>query len=231
MQLRRYWDGFVAILFPRLCASCEQVLVQQEEFLCTYCQFHLPINDHYLFADNEAARRLRGKATVEMAAAYLSFAQSSLVQKLIHRLKYGNAHEVGIYLGRQFGQQLLRSPFFNRIDVIVPIPLHKKKERLRGYNQSEDIAKGIAEVLRCAVNTTDFIRTVNSNSQTTMNKTDRYDNVEGVFDCLTLTPFFNKHILLVDDVLTTGATLAAAAATLSEKANCRVSVAALAMAK
>jgi predicted amidophosphoribosyltransferase len=90
MQIRRHWDSFLSILFPPLCASCENVLLNQEEFLCSYCQFHLPVNDHYLFADNEAMRRVKFKAKIESAAAFLSFSESSLVQTLMHKLKYKN---------------------------------------------------------------------------------------------------------------------------------------------
>ncbi|GHE28501.1 ComF family protein [Sphingobacterium griseoflavum] len=229
MHLRRYWDSFIAVLFPSVCASCEKVLLQQEELLCSYCEFHLPINDHYLFLDNEAMRRIKHKAPVEMAAAFLSFAKSSLVQTMIHKLKYGQGTAIGMYLGRRLGHQLLASPHFHQIDLIIPIPLHKKKQRKRGYNQSEYIARGIAEVLKVQLDTVNFIRPMNTASQTSMGRMDRYDNVENIFACLNMQALVGKHILLVDDVLTTGATIASAARTL-DRNGCRVSVAVLAMA-
>lgn len=229
MQFRRYWDSFIAILFPPLCASCENVLLNQEELLCSYCQYHLPINDHHLFSDNEVMRRIQFKAPIEMGAAFLSFAKSSLIQTMIHKLKYGKAFDIGIYLGRQFGQQLLVSPFFRELDIIVPLPLHHKKKKARGYNQSECIAQGLAEVLKLDIDTTRLVRLVNSPSQTTMGRMDRYENVEDVFACLGAEALAGKNILLVDDVLTTGATIASAARTLAEKGG-RVYIAVLAIA-
>lgn len=229
MQVRRYWDSFIAILFPPLCASCENVLLNQEELLCSYCQYHLPINDHYLFLDNELMRRLQFKAPIEMGAAFLSFSKSSLVQTMIHKLKYGKAFDIGIYLGRQFGQQLLISPFFRQLDLIVPVPLHHKKKKARGYNQSEYIAQGLAEVLKLEIDTTSLVRLVNSPSQTTMSRMDRYENVEDVFACLDVQALAGKNILLVDDVLTTAATIASAARALAEQ-GCRVYIAVLAIA-
>ncbi len=229
MQFRRYWDSFIAILFPPLCASCENVLLNQEELLCSYCQYHLPINDHHLFSDNEVMRRIQFKAPIEMGAAFLSFSKSSLIQTMIHKLKYGKAFDIGIYLGRQFGQQLLVSPFFRELDIIVPLPLHHKKKKARGYNQSECIAQGLAEVLKLDIDTTRLVRLVNSPSQTTMGRMDRYENVEDVFACLDAEALAGKNILLVDDVLTTGATIASAARTLAEKGG-RVYIAVLAIA-
>lgn len=229
MQFRRYWDSFIAILFPPLCASCENVLLNQEELLCSYCQYHLPINDHHLFSDNEVMRRIQFKAPIEMGAAFLSFSKSSLIQTMIHKLKYGKAFDIGIYLGRQFGQQLLVSPFFRELDIIIPLPLHHKKRKARGYSQSGCIAQGLAEVLKLDIDTTTLVRLVNSPSQTTMGRMDRYENVEDVFACLDAEALAGKNILLVDDVLTTGATIASAARTLAEKGG-RVYIAVLAIA-
>lgn len=229
MQIRRHWDSFVSILFPPLCASCENVLLHQEAFLCSYCQFHLPVNDHYLFSDNEAMRRIQYQATIEMAAAFLSFSESSLVQTLMHKLKYENELQVGLYLGNEFGRQLLTSPHFNNIDLVVPVPLHPKKKKSRGYNQCDSVAQGIASVLKLPVNTIDFVRLLNNPSQTNMHRMERYDNVENIFSCVHPAAFEGKHVLLVDDVLTTGATIGSAARSLNS-AGARVSVAALAMA-
>lgn len=229
MQIRRHWDSFLSILFPPLCASCENVLLNQEEFLCSYCQFHLPVNDHHLFAENEAMRRLKFKAEIEMAAAFLSFSESSLVQTLMHKLKYQNELEIGFYLGHEFGKQLLTSAHFKNIDLVVPVPLHPKKRKSRGYNQCDSVAEGIASVLKLPVNTVDLVRRLNNPSQTSMSRMERYDNAENVFSCLNPILFTGKHVLLVDDVLTTGATIGSAAQVLNS-AGSRVSVATLAIA-
>ncbi|KGE14448.1 phosphoribosyltransferase [Sphingobacterium deserti] len=174
-------------------------------------------------------RRIQYQATIEMAAAFLSFSESSLVQTLMHKLKYENELQVGLYLGSEFGHQLLTSPHFRDIDVVIPVPLHPKKKKSRGYNQCDSVAQGIASILKLPVNTIDFVRLLNNPSQTNMHRMERYDNVENIFRCLNPTAFEGKHVLLVDDVLTTGATIGSAARCLNS-AGCRVSVATLAMA-
>lgn len=231
MQIKQYWDSFIAILFPPICASCEHVLVHQEQFLCTYCQFHLPITDQHLFHDNAAMLRLRTKAPVEMAAAFLLFAESSLVQTMIHKLKYHHASAIGLYLGRHFAQQLLVSPFFKNLDMIVPLPLHPSKRASRGYNQNEYIAQGIAEILKIPVCADNLVRRVKNPTQTKTRRMERQDKVEVFFACLDDHVFADKHLLLVDDLLTTGATVASAVRVLSSCPGSKVYVAALAMTK
>jgi len=230
MQIKSYWESFVSILFPPLCVSCENVLLYQEEFICTTCRFHLPINDHYLFKENEITQRLLGKAPIDTGAAYLSFSKSSLVQAMIHKLKYRKDHRVGKYLGRCFGTQLLASPFYSNIDVVVPLPLHQKKKRIRGYNQSEYIARGIAETMSLPLNYVDFVRVINTETQTKKSRVERHDNVEDAFSCAKPSAFESRHVLLVDDVFTTGATIASAVRTLAEECHCKVSVAVLTIA-
>lgn len=230
MQIKSYWGSFVSILFPPLCVSCENVLLYQEEFFCTACRYHLPINDHHLFKQNEVTQRLLGKAPIGTGAAYLSFSKSSSVQTIIHKLKYRKDHRVGKYLGKCFGEQLLTTSFYSDIDVVVPLPLHQKKKRIRGYNQSEYIAQGIAEAMSLPVNQVDFMRVTNTETQTKKRRLERHDNVENAFSCARPSAFESKHVLLVDDVFTTGATIASAARTLAEQCRCKVSVAVLAIA-
>ncbi|TYP91806.1 ComF family protein [Sphingobacterium allocomposti] len=229
MQIKRYWSSFVSLLFPPLCISCEHVLLNQEKFLCTSCQFHLPITDHHLYPDNEAFRRLVGKVDIEAAAAYLSFRKSSLVQAMVHKLKYRGIHEIGTYFGRCFGSQLAQSFTFSELDLVVPVPIYHKKRKERGYNQSDYIAEGIAQALSLPLDTKNLIRNVHTESQTGKERLERYENVEAIFTCRAPEAFSGKHILLVDDVLTTGATVASAARTLIEQCGCRVSVAVLAL--
>lgn len=231
MQILSYWKSFISLLFPPLCVSCENVLLNQEAFICTMCHYHLPINDHHVFLMNELTQRLIGKAPIYTAAAYLSFSKSSSVQTIVHKLKYREDYRIGKYLGKCLGKQLLLSPYYTSLDVVVPLPLHATKKRIRGYNQSEYIARGIAEVMSLPINQGDFIRTINTETQTKKSRMERYDNLEDAFSCITSSAFENKHVLLVDDVCTTGATIASAARTLVEQCNCKVSVAVLAMAQ
>ncbi|QBQ42835.1 ComF family protein [Sphingobacterium psychroaquaticum] len=230
MPITNYWKSFLAILFPPLCIACEDVLLYQERLLCITCLFHLPVNDHYLFQENEITRRLLGKMELHSGMAYFSFAKSSFVQEIVHKMKYRGRQDIGLHFGQLIGKQLQQSTSLPPLDLIVPIPLHRKKMKARGYNQSDALADGIAKVLSVDVDKHLLERVRNSPSQTKMKRIDRDENVEGAFICRSTNKLTGKHILLVDDVVTTGATIAAAAQAIQDVADCKLSVAVLAQA-
>lgn len=228
----RYWHGLVHILFPERCAGCDTVLMHQEHILCSTCLYHLPQTDHHKDAENETAKQLWGKVKFQYAASMLTLSKSSRVQRMIHHLKYGQQPEIGIYLGKMYGEILLENPIVDGVDVIVPIPIHPIKKRKRGYNQSEYFARGLSEVLAIPIDNSLIKRTFNSVSQTRRSRIDRYDNVENAFAFVpqkegVQTP---NHVLLVDDVITTGATIAAAAQQLMNGLGCTVSIVTIARA-
>lgn len=181
--------------------------------------------------ENPISRVFWGRVKLNAATSFLFFNKGGNVQELMHALKYKNKKEVGIYLGELLGQEIKNSPLFNHIDLVIPVPLHPKKYRKRGFNQSEVIAIGINNVIRAKIDPTSFVRMVNTDSQTRKSRYNRWENVKGVFGILNEDQISGKHILLVDDVLTTGATLEACAATLLNVENTTVSVATLAYAQ
>lgn len=230
MVFKSYWKSLWAVLFPPLCVGCGQVLVQQEKLLCIACQFHLPIHDLYRFPSNILVDRLSTLVKVDRGLAYLSYSKSSIVQSIIHQLKYKNRIDVADYFGKLLGEQLKASEPTLPFDYIVPIPLHPKKLRKRGYNQADAIAQAIATVLQVPVNSTNLIRLKNTVSQTGLTDFKRLSNVEQAFFCRNPLLFSGKHILLVDDVLTTGATIYGASIALKEIEGLHISVATLALA-
>lgn len=231
-KLDRYWHGLLHILFPQRCAGCDTVLIHQEHILCSTCLYHLPQTDHHKDTENETAKQLWGKVKFQYAASMLTLSKSSRVQRIIHQLKYGQQPEIGIYLGKMYGQILLENPIVDRVDIIVPIPIHSIKKRKRGYNQSEYFAMGLSEALNIPFDTTCLKRTLNSVSQTRKSRIDRYDNVENAFAFVPQTGGKQtpNHVLLVDDVITTGATIAAAAQQLIDGLGCTVSIVTIARA-
>lgn len=223
-------NDLFSVFFPRLCCACKQPLVGNEKILCTYCYAHLPRTGYHSDFHNPVYQSFWGRAEVEFATSFLFFTQGNAVQKLLHLLKYHGHSEIGTYLGRQFGLELQELPHFREIQMIVPVPLHKKKQRKRGYNQSQMIAEGMAEILPAKVRQDILYRRKYTNTQTRKSRWDRWKNVEDIFEVRRPDDFAGIHFLLVDDVLTTGATLEACVHALKKIPGAKVSVATIAFA-
>ena len=223
-------SDFLSLFFPELCVTCGKRLISQEKFVCFDCWHDIPATNFHLKPDNKVAQLFWGRVDLAAATAYFSYKKGSRYQQLIHFLKYKGLKELGYETGKKFGYQLLESPGFAEIDVLMPVPLHPKKKKKRGYNQSEWIANGIAEVLKKPVDTKTLHRKVFTSTQTKRNRYERWQNVEQVFGLVDPKSVENKHVLLIDDVVTTGATLEACAIHLLKQPGTKVSIATLAYA-
>ena len=222
--------SIVELFFPTLCVTCGNRLVTQEKFVCFDCWHDLPVTNFHFDAENKVARLFWGRVKVENATSFFAYNKGSNYQHLIHFIKYKGMKELGFVTGRRFGNALLESPEFSAVDVVVPVPLHPKKQKLRGYNQSEWIARGIAESLRKPVSVDNLRRNLHTSTQTRKNRYERWENVENIFEVLIPEVFTGKHILLVDDVVTTGSTLESCAFQLLQVEKVKVSIATLAYA-
>jgi len=225
--ITRILDDLLGLFYPELCVTCGERLIAQETHICLKCWFDLPVNNFHREADNKVARLFWGRVQIENAAAYFNYRKGSRYQQLIHFIKYRGLKELGYEAGLRYGYVLADTASFRAVDVIVPVPLHPQKERKRGFNQSEWIARGIAESLQKPVSAGNLFRKLHSTTQTRKNRFERWQNVEGIFGVQYPDEFSGKHILLVDDVITTGSTLEASACMLLKTGNIRVSVAAL----
>ena len=223
-------DDFISLLFPRICAACGNSLWKQEETVCLSCEFHLPRTNFHLSLENPVSRLFWGRVNLESAAAYVYFNKGNRVQRLIHQLKYKGRKDIGIYLGRQYGQYLKYSPFFQTAQLIVPVPLHIRKLMQRGYNQSEQIAIGLGESMKIPVDPDAICRRKETETQTKKSRFRRWQNVAEVFEVKDPGSLEMKHVLLVDDVMTTGATLESCIRVLSPIPGIRISVATIAVA-
>lgn len=223
------FNDFLNLTFPVNCAACGEILMKNERIICSDCIYHLPRTDYHFDQENPVAKIFWGRIRIEQATAYYFFSKGSRFRRLIHELKYLGREDIGEELGRVFGYDLLKTGFRD-IDLVVPVPLHKKKKRKRGFNQSEYIAKGIAEAMGKPINISSVNRIVHTGTQTRKSRYDRWLNVEGVFKVTEPDSLGWKHILLVDDVLTTGATLEACATAIMKVEGTKVSIAALAVA-
>lgn len=206
---RSYLNDLVSLLYPNLCMACSENLPSREEIICLRCQHKLPKTNFHLEKDNPFIERFWGRLSLENGASLYHFVKGGRVQELLHRLKYLGKHEIGLRLGQGYGHQLRESPFYKDIDLIVPVPLHPRKERLRGYNQSAMFAKGLAESMGKPWSKNALLRNTFTETQTHKSRVERLENVLEVFEVANTKALENKHILLVDDVMTTGATLEA----------------------
>lgn len=226
-HLKQYIHGLISIFYPHVCAACGSVLYFNEKVLCLKCFADLPRTGFHAHADNEVARLFWGRIPVRNATSFIIFNKESRYRKILHELKYKGQEFVGAEMGRLFGLELRGTPFATA-DIIHPVPLHPYKLRKRGYNQSALIAGGMAEILQIPLATDLVIRVADTRSQTRKSRYERWENVRNTFR----TPFpetlQSQHVLLVDDVITTGATIEACAEALLSVPGVTVSIASLA---
>ena len=222
-------SDFFGLIYPNTCAACGNNLYKNENIICTKCIYELPKTNYYKETGNPVEQIFWGRVNIERACSYYFFHKGSKFRKLIHKLKYKGQKEIGYEIGRHFGSELIGSDFINVIDVIVPVPIHPSRKRHRGYNQSDWIGMGLSESLDIPLDTKSFYRNVATETQTKKSRFERWKNVENVFSVKDEAAFLNKHILLIDDVLTTGATLEACANSLLKINGVKVSIATLAV--
>lgn len=224
------WTDLWHLFFPQTCLLCGGQLVEGERMVCLRCLSGLPRTHFHLRKDNLVERNFWGKFPVERATSFLYYAKGGDVRQLLYELKYHGNQEVGEVMGRVMASELMRSRFFDGIDLIVPVPLHQRKERRRGYNQSECLARGISAVTGIPMDVKVIIRSRYNETQTRKGQYERWENVRNLFACISPEGLEGKHVLLVDDVLTTGATVVSCADALADIPGLRISVLTLALA-
>lgn len=229
--IKDWLASFVSLLFPRCCVVCGSPLARGEECICTMCNMDLPRTNYHLHKDNPAEQLFWGKISLERATSFFFYRKGSDFRQILHQLKYGGQKNIGAIMGRYMAAELQESGFFEGIDMIIPVPLHKKKEQIRGYNQSEWIARGVSAVTGIPVNMENVIRRKNTDTQTRKSIFQRWENVEGVFELHHPEALAGKHILILDDVLTTGATIVSCASCLTQLEGIRISILTLAVAE
>jgi ComF family protein len=226
-----YLGDFIALIFPQLCQACGNNLVGGEELICTGCTYDLPYTNFHKQKDNVVARQLWGRIDVAMAYVLLYFYKGGKVQNMMHQFKYRNMPLIGNKLGNLAGAQLIQSEWQGKIDMIIPVPLHPQKLRARGYNQSAQFAHGLADQLKIPVEEDNLIRVKYTDTQTKKSRFSRYENMKEVFTISHPERFEGKHVLLVDDIITTGSTLEACGIELLKIKGVTLSVAAIAYAE
>jgi len=229
-KLARGLNNILDLFYPALCVACENRLVMQEKFLCIECWHDLPVTNFHFNAENKVAQLFWGRVKIEYATAFYAYNKGSNYRNLVHFIKYKKLKELDYETRRRFGTTLSASPEFSSVDFVVPVPLHPKKQRIRGYNQSEWISMGISESLKKPISIDNLKRNLHTSTQTRKTRYERWENVENIFEVIRLEEFAGKHILLIDDVVTTGSTLESCAFQLLQIENVKVSIATLAFA-
>ncbi|CAA9198120.1 hypothetical protein FLA105534_01942 [Flavobacterium bizetiae] len=224
------FNYIIDLFFPKVCAGCHTILITNETILCTNCRHEMPLTQYHLDPKNEAVKKFYGKINIEHASALLYFNKKGIVQELIHNLKYKGHEEIGTVLGNWYVEDLKELVLETPFDVVIPVPLHPKKFRERGYNQVTTFGKTLAKGLNITYNDAVLYRKKYSKTQSKKNLLGRSDNIENIFDLTFTAENQNKHFLIVDDVLTTGATLEACSKALLKIPGAKISIVCMAMA-
>ena len=216
-------------MMPRLCFGCNVRLYRGEQHLCTVCRNQLPLTEYNFTEENAIDRIFYGRIPIEKAAALLFYRETGIVKNLIHYLKYKNQEPIGIFLGDWYGHLLKGESSLKHIDLVIPVPLHKSKLRKRGYNQVAEFARRIAYHLNTQYDDTSLIKTANTKTQTKKNRIYRWSSNKDLYSLSDPAIIRNKRILLVDDVITTGATLEACARALKQGTDANIYIATMAV--
>lgn len=223
-----YFNDLFQLFFPNICVTCEGKLLNNEKILCTLCRHDLPIICYNDYKNNKISNSFSGKISIEMAASFLFYTKGGKTTKLIHELKYKGNQQIGSFIGVWFGHLLNESNKFKQIDFIIPVPLHQKKLKKRGYNQLTNFGKSLAEQLHTIYKPGILIRTSSTKTQTLKERFERFSNVDTKFYLSDINLLKNKHVLLIDDVITTGATLESCCKELQKTENIKISIATIA---
>ncbi|MCB0775910.1 MAG: ComF family protein [Chitinophagaceae bacterium] len=222
-------DSFLHLLFPHICSGCGNDNLNKENTLCMRCAESLPETNFETHRGNPVEKMFWGRMNIEAGSGQFYFTKESLLQHLLHQFKYKGNRDLGLQLGRIMGEQLKKTERFNA-DALVPLPLFPAKEKRRGYNQAKILCDGISEVLHIPVLNNAISRPHHTETQTKKGRVERWRNIEGKFLVTDKDAVRNKHLLLIDDVITTGATIEACGSALLTEENVRLSIVSLCVA-
>ena len=214
----------VAVFLPNRCAGCDQGLMNFERSLCSDCVEDLPRLRGHDDPGNKVEQVFKGRVRLHAASAFLQFNKDGMVQHMLHRLKYKSDKEVGLELGRRMAEDVMNSPRFSDVDVLLAVPLHRKKQKQRGFNQAQVLVDGMREVWPLREVDTGLLRVVHTSTQTKRGRLARWTNVKAAFELSDPQALAGAHVLLVDDVVTTGATIEGCALALADVPGIRISV-------
>lgn len=230
LSFRELQQGFVHLFYPTLCEGCRRPLVSSEEVLCLNCAAQLPETGYHTMPGNQTELCFAGRIPFVRATSYAWFTADGLLQHLLHSLKYRGQQKTGVFLGQRFAQNLKETNWAQGIDLIIPVPLHPSRQASRGYNQSMIIAETLGKELGIPASDSILHRSRKTESQTNKTRTERAANMEGAFALTDPSALAGKHILIVDDVLTTGATIEACANVLLSTPGVKISIATIGIA-
>jgi ComF family protein len=223
-------DDFLSMVYPLTCSSCGERLTKVHEVLCISCDTNLPKTHYHMIKDNILEKKFWGRCELKMATAMLFFEKDTIVQSMLHEIKYKNNEPLGLHLGTMYANDLFDTEY-RLHDIVIPVPLHTSKLRSRGYNQCTNFSKALAQTWNIEFDESNLYRKIANPSQTTKSRLDRWDNVSGIFDVKDKSKWSGKKIVLIDDVVTTGATIEACVDALAKCNPASISLISIAVAK
>lgn len=223
------FQDLLNLFFPKSCAGCESFLLKDEKVICTQCRYDVPLTNHHKIDNNEIFQKFYGRIPIEFGAALFYFHKKGIVQEMMHKLKYKGQEEIGEMIGNWYSEELKYLKQMKNIDWIIPVPLHKKRLRERGYNQVQGFGKALSENLKIPYDDSLLHRKLYTKTQTKKNLLGRSDVIDSVFEISFSENHHGKHFLLIDDVMTTGSTLEACSRALLKIPKAKISIVCMAM--